>query len=107
MKRIQPASEQPAYQIRREDVQAEIELLRSFDQSTGLDIRNLLDMAEHQMNEISYLQGDVPTEVSDKILSHVFMTITLIRQIRNLVPDQVFLSIESILYSFEQQRKVS
>src|SRR5574343_8477 len=107
MKRIQPASEQPAYQIKREDVQAEIEMLSSFNQSTGLDIRNLLDMSEHQLNEICYLQGDIAPEISDKLLNHVFMTITLIRQIRNLVPDQVFLSIESLLYSFEQQRKVS
>jgi hypothetical protein len=88
--------------LKPEDVQHEVSFLNVYDQSMGMDIRNMLDIAESKLNKLLELTGDMPQTEHDKVLNEVFMIITMIRQIRNLTPDELFLSIESILYKMEE-----
>lgn len=87
--------------LKPEDVEHEVSFLTAYDQSMGLDIRNMLDIAEHKLNKLTTVT-DPENPAHDKILNQVFPIITMIRQIRNLTPDTLFLSIESILYKFEE-----
>lgn len=87
--------------LKQEDVQHEVSFLSVYDQSLGLDIRNMLDIAEHKLNELTTVT-DPENPAHDEILNQVFPIITMIRQVRNLTPDTLFLSIESILYKLEE-----
>ncbi len=88
--------------LNSEDVEHEVSFLTAYDQSMGLDIRNMLDLAESKINKIIELTGDMPQADHDRLLGEAFMIITMIRQVRNHTPDTLFLSIESILYKLDE-----
>ena len=87
--------------INSNELKCEINVLKGYDQSIGLDIHNMLDIAEHKLNKLCTIT-DPENESHDLILQEVFPIITMVRQVRNLTPDALFLAIENIIFKLEE-----
>jgi len=101
----QSRAEKLIKQYRSESIQGDIEFLDSnYSQIIGMDVCNLIEIVQEKVNDVLEIaEMDLRIDMNHKLYDHLWKVDTLLRQICQKVNNDLFISIENLVFYLKEE----